>query len=326
MSYRSSLWVANASEQDIQSLKELLDHGDMDVRVGAIGALHALAGAYERVAIDLAKSVRVGDSTTLARELCGLFGRDWGIPFGALTNADLHSLLAKLEHVNDIGEYHINGFLVKASERDARAVVGLLLNRIRKEENRTAGYHPIPILGFQERLTGLSGDPGQHNNLREIRDASLESGRSIGYWIPKLFSEVSSRFESSGGLKVLDEWINSGDAIRIVSGARIVQGAGPGFFFRHVAFVSNLLERAYAASFDCYLSVTERLGSSALSGTRSGTPGQPMPEYVVMKEQAAAVANQFYAGSPSYRFYDSLARSAQSRIEDQLQRDEELFE
>ena len=325
VSYQSPQWAANASAQDIQSLRELLDHGDMDVRVEAIGALRALAAGHERVAIDLAKSVGVGDSTTLAKELCGLFSGGWGIPFGVLTNADLHALLAKLDHVNDIGEYHINGFLVKAAERDARAVVELLLNRIRKEENRTAGYHPLPILGFRERLTGLSGDPDQENILREIRDASLESGRSIGYWIPKLFSEVSSRFESSAGLKVLDEWINSGDTARIVSGARIVQGAGPGFVFRHVAFVSNLLERAHVASFDCYRSTTESLESSALSGTRSGTPGQPMPQDVAMKDQASAVANQFYAGSPSYRFYDSLAKSAQARIEDQLQRDEELL-
>ena len=326
VSYQSPQWAANASAQDIESIRELLDHGDMGVRVDAIGVLRALAGAYERVAIDLAKSVGVGDSTTLAEELCGLFGGGWGVPFGGLTNSDLHAILAKLEDVPDIGEYEINGFLVNASEQDGGAVVELLLNRIRKEENRTAGYQPLPILGFRERLTGLSGGPDQENILREIRDASLESGGSIGYWIPKLFSEVSSRFDSPAGLQVLDEWINSGDPERIVSGARIVQGAGTGFVLRHVAFVSNLLERAHAASFDCYQSAAQSLEISALYGTRSGTLGQPMPQDIAMKDQASEVANQFDAGSLVHRFYDSLAKIAQARIDDQLQRDEELLE
>ena len=80
------------------------------------------------------------------------------------------------------------------------------------------------------------------------------------------------------------------------------------------------------ASYDCYQSVSSNLSRSALSGIRSGTPGQPMPEDVAMRDQAAAVASRFDSGSPTFRFYDSLAKSAEAKIRYQLLRDEELSE
>ena len=292
----------------------------------AIGSLRFLSEARRGVAIELARDVEVGDSKVLASELFQLFYGGWGLPFGELTTDDLNSLLSKLEDVRDIDDSSINAFLVKASELDARAVVGLLLTRIKKEGNEGTGYRALPSLGFHDRLIGLATSPDQENMLREIRDASLEPGWSVEYWIPQLFREVSSGFESATSLKVLDEWINSGSADRIKSAARLVSGAHPAFVFKHVGFTSNLLERAHAASYDCYQNVTSSLASSALSGTRSGTPGQPMPEDVAIRDQASAVASQCDAGSPAYRFYASLAESAEASIRNDLLRDEELFE
>ena len=85
----------------------------------------------------------------------------------------------------------------------------------------------------------MATSPDQENLLREIRDASLESGWTVEYWIPQLFREVSSGFASDASLKVLGEWINSGDSAVIESAARLVSGAPPGFVFKHVEFVGE---------------------------------------------------------------------------------------
>ena len=45
-----------------------------------------------------------------------------------------------------------------------------------------------------------------------------------------------------------------------------------------------------------------------------------------MKDQASEVLNQFDAGSPPYKFYDSLVKIAEASIKEELLRDEELFE
>ena len=228
-SYQSRGWANDTTAQDIEIIRELLSHEDLAVRSLAIGSLGALAEAHQRVAIDLAKKVELSGSDVLASELCRLFYGDWGIPFSALTADDLSLLLSRLEEVSEIEDFPINIFLVKASERDAVGVVGLLLRRIRRSEHQKLGYHALPLLGFNRRLAGLSNSPDQENLLREIRDASLESGWAVEHWIPQLFREVSSGFESAASLKVLGEWIESGSSDMVKAVASLLRGAPPGF-------------------------------------------------------------------------------------------------
>lgn len=325
-SYSPQGLADDATPEDVEVFRELLDHEDTNVRRLAIGSLTALAEAHPRVAIDLAMGVEVGDDVHLAEKMCQLFFDGHGIPFRELTSDELKTILSKLEEVKEIEDYFINTFLVKASEEDARAVVSLLLTRISKEGKKGTRYHPLPLLEFQEPLIGLAASPDHENILREIRDTSLEPESSVEYWIPELFREASLGFESAASLKVLDEWINSGDAGKIKSAARLVSRAQPEFIFKYVGFIANLLERAHAAGSDCYQGVTTNLASSALSGTRSGTLGQPMPEDVAMRDQASEVKNQFDAGSPPYRFYDSLVKSAKAAIREKLRSDEELLD
>ena len=325
-SYKPRRWADKATAEDIEVIRVLLDHEDLDVRGLAIGSLAALAEAHPRVAIDLTKGVEVGDNVHLAKNMCQLFSNGWGVPFQALTSDDLRTLLSKLEDVQEVEDHYLNTFLVKASEQDARAVVSLLLTRIRKKNDEGDKYDALPILGFRKPLIGLAASPDQETILREIRDTSLEPGSSVAYWIPQLFREISLDFESAASLNVLNEWINSGDAGRIQSAARLVAEAQPAFVFKKVEFTANLLERAYLAGIDCYRSVVSNLTSSAISGTRSGTPGQPMSEDVAMKDQASAVKSQFDAGSPPYKLYDSLAKIAEASIEEKRLRDEERFE
>ena len=326
MSYRSQGWADKATAQDIESIRDLLNHTDLGVRILAVGSLGALAQAHPRTAIDLAKAVEIRASGELAKELCRLFYGGWGVPFRELSATDLEVFLSKLEDVPDIDDFSINAFLVKASEIDAKTVVGLLLTRIRKGRHQSTWYSALPSLGFQQPLAGLATSPNQESILRKIRDALLEPGWSISYWVPQLFREISSGFESTSGLKVLDEWVNSENVDRVKLAAHLVSGARPSFVFNHVTFVSNLLEHAYAASDDTYQTVSRSLAKSVLFGSRSGTTGQPMPQDVAIRDQASAVASAFDSGSPTYRFYDSIAKGADANIRDQLLRDEELFE
>ena len=326
LSYQSRRWVGNATTEDFEVVGELLAHEDLDVRGAAIGSLSALAEAHPRVAINLAMGVEVGDNMHLATVLCQLFSNGRGVPFQELTSDDLKTLLSKLEDVEEIRDHYINTFLVKASEQDARAVVGLLLTRIRQKGEKGTRFHPLPLLEFREPLVGLPASPDHENILREIRDTLLEPGRSAEDWIPQLFREASLDFESAASLKVLDEWINSGDPVRIESAVHLVSRAQPAFVFMHVGFVENLLERAYMAHSDCYQSAACSLESSAFSGGRFGTPGQPKPQYVAIKDQASKAMSQFDAGSPSHRFYASLAKRAVNSIKEDLLIDEERFE
>ena len=325
LSYQSRGWADNATEQDVENIRELLDHKDMDVRIWAIGSLGVLAEAKRRTAIDLAKDVEIGDTWFLASALCRIFYGGW-IPLRELTTDDLRVLLSKLEDVQQIDDWDIKIFLVEASRLDSRAVVELLMNRIKRQNKQGAIYSALPPLGFQDPQIGLSTSPDQEGILRDVRDTVLESGWSVKYWTPQLFREVSSDFESPASLKVLNEWINSGCASMIESAAHLISGAKPSFVFTHLDFVSNLLARAHAVGHDCYQSATSSLAGSALSGIRSGLPGQPMPEDVATRDQATTIAARFAVGSPQHMFYARIAESAKTSIREQLLRDEERIE
>jgi hypothetical protein len=128
------------------------------------------------------------------------------------------------------------------------------------------------------------------------------------------------------GLQVLEEWINSCDATKIVLAACLLKETSRSFVFSNVPFVSNLLWQAQKAGLEPYKRVVSYLWSSAISGGRIGTPGQPMPEDVSIRDQALKVLEQLPAGSPEYRFYESLAKDREAMIRNQLAEDEELAE
>ena len=117
-----------------------------------------------------------------------------------------------------------------------------------------------------------------------------------------------------------------GLGLKIKLAAHIVSRAQPDFVFSHLGFISNLLERASGASHDCYQRVCSSLSRSAQSDTHMGTPGQPMPQDLDLREQASAVAVQNHPGDPTNRFFAFLAESAESSIRFQMLREEELFQ
>ena len=149
--YSSGGWTDNATEQDIRSIRELLSHGDIGVRAWTIRALGALAEAHKGTAIDLAKGVEVEDSVILAVELCQLFYGGRQMPFEELSREDLKVLLSKLQDVERIEDWYINGFLVKASGLDAEAVVDFLLNRIRSKGNKDMNTIHFPFSDLRNR-------------------------------------------------------------------------------------------------------------------------------------------------------------------------------
>ena len=135
-SYQSTGWADKTTySQDVEIIKKLLEHEDIEVRRLAIGSLGAFAKVHTKEAIDLILDVQVEGSYTLAIEICQLFGFWWQVPFSELKTGDLEKLLSKLEDVESIEHSDINAFLVKASAIDARGGCKSVV-----ESNQEGGY------------------------------------------------------------------------------------------------------------------------------------------------------------------------------------------
>jgi hypothetical protein len=109
------------------------------------------------------------------------------------------------------------------------------------------------------------------------------------------------------------------------SGSLMIEFHGE-FIFRHLEFFINLLVQAYEAGDNCYELVSCNLFKIAVSGVRIGIPGQPFSEDIKLRDNATEIAKQFPKGSPTHRFFESLAKHAKSNIDAERLRYEENWE
>ncbi len=308
---------------NIDITKKLLNHTNPIVRQLAISSLSAIYSAEPKLAVETALTVDIGNSTELASGLCQVFD-EYAISPNFLKDEELVTLLEKLEPVKNIEEYHISGFIAYASKRIPRYLINLLINRIKRlEEKREENYQPLPYIGFHHELDGLADSHEYEDILRDIRQEALKKTYYISFWIPKLFKEASLGFNSIS-LKVLEEWITSTDAATIETVSLLLVDAHEELIFQHIEFVTKLIEQAYNLGDECYQTVKYHLLESATSGVHFRAIGHPAPEDITLQEQASAVAAQFTVGSPTYRFYYSLSKYARANIQHELELDEEF--
>ena len=322
-------WSSSIEDDEIELISVLLGHSDKNVRRYAIESLRRFPQDKIDAAIRLSLEAKIDNDEQLADVLCEIMGEEPGISPDKLTDDQLMSFLSKLERINKIDNslYHLDKFLAYCSNRVPETVVEFLLKRLDIAED-TGGkkdFQPLPYTGFRHGLRGVSSSLKYMDILKKIRERALSPKSHEYFWIPKLFSEISGGF-SPKCIDVLREWTESGDKNKIEAVAYILENAPAEFVFSHSKFVSELLENAYKINDDCYRNVRSHFYCSAVSETRSGSPGQPMPQDIRLRDHAMELLKKFPAGSPTHQFYSSLIRYAENAMRDQLARDEELFE
>ena len=119
---------------------------------------------------------------------------------------------------------------------------------------------------------------------------------------------------TSVSIKLLNEWINSNNAEKIIASSRLIQSFHSGFIFQNLVFIENLLERAYDAGDQCYQSVIGKLSSIATSGVRMGRPGEPFLQDIQLQKKALEMAKQSDS-YPVQNFFKFLAKCTQSNID-----------
>lgn len=313
LSLAKSLGNHNLQLDDVYIIKYLLNHNDINIKNTALHSLKTISDKHPYLVTKLALDVEVGNNSEVASSLCNIFDI-YGISPTTLKNKELAKILDKLEKVKNINEYSISKFIAYTSRRLPRSVIKLFLQRIeRYQQESGSNYKPLPYSGFKHSLNGLTKSDEYEEILRDILQESLNMTNSTSFWFPKLFQEVSLGFNPTS-LKVLEEWVNSKEADKIETVGHLLSNAPQEFVFTHSTFVQNILEQADTMGNECYHKVSYFLRQSVTSGVRIGLPGQPFREDISIQKQASDILSQLTVGSPSYKFYDSLLRSATSAI------------
>jgi hypothetical protein len=295
---------------------------DPYVRNNVVRAAQLLSTSSKGDALELVSAVRFGDSPLVAEEVCGSFGPHGFLEWNELSSDQQQAMLAQLVECPSIEDYHLTSFLAQVSVGAAATVVALLRTRIeRSEEMGSAHYRALPF--HWDTGLDIKGQAQTGAVLRQVRDWIARKPDS---WQRRefggdLFAAIAQDFDDSV-LAVLEESMYSGDRAQFSALAAILKKVRRSLLWDNPDFVARLLAAASLHGEGVVQEVGGALHSAAISGLRQGTPGQPYPEDVELRDRAAAIASKLPSGSLEERFYRSLQESAERNIDWSRERDE----
>lgn len=107
--------------------------------------------------------------------------------------------------------------------------------------------------------------------------------------------------------------------------ANVLSNAPSNFVFDHPSFVITFLEACEGAGEPAPRKGVNALFRSAISGMRSGTPGEPFPQDLEAQSLAKATLARLSRLSPAYKLYDLIRDHAEHGIEF-ARREAEVFD
>jgi hypothetical protein len=144
----------------------------------------------------------------------------------------------------------------------------------------------------------------------------------VSYAASELFGQLAS-----GDPEVLRRvslaWIVSGDPKQIRHYAESLKAEETEYLIEDEELVVSLLEAAQKQGDEFFKEIQSELHAVAMRGGRVGSPGEPPPRDVALRDKARAIAQKHAAGSLAHRFYQAVAASAQESIDRWRRRDEE---
>lgn len=306
---------------ELKLLSELAVHENWRVRESVINAVQTIANSDPLEAASLLLQVEIGDSQELVQEFCGVLGSYGQLKWTDLAPDQQDAVLEQLRMCESLSDHHITDFLAVVAKTQPDKVVELLMKRVEQDEQKPEEhdtdwrYQPVPYRW--EGDINMRAHPKFASILREIRDWIAAKPDSSWQRIrlgSEIFEHVTGGQFDDTVIMVLDEAINSGDPNQFAALTAIVHDIPRQVVWENVPLITRILHTGEQLGGDHFKYVSSALHSSVVSGSRSGTPGEPFPEDVEQKENAARIALSLPTGSIEQKFYKSLERSADASI------------
>jgi len=115
----------------------------------------------------------------------------------------------------------------------------------------------------------------------------------------------------------IEAWIEGGGSDRLDLVIPVFREAPNDFVFQHKDFVLRLFSRAKTYGSEMLRDLQSTLFSSGAFGLRSGIPGEPYPEDLLLRRSAEDVLKKLGRFEPAYDFYHALINHADREIEGQ---------
>ena len=316
---------------EVDLLRDLSRHVNVDVRVSVAHAAHRLAGVDQLLAIEVLSSVHFADAPTVAAEVLGVLDEHGPLRWEDLTEVQQDHMWDQLVECPSIEHHHITSALSEISRSQPERVVRLLMDRATHQDGashqrRSMGeYRAIPF-GWAAPLH-VQEHHEYPSMLRQVRDWMLEG---LDSWTRR-DTGAEAFWLVAGGvddhvLSVLDEFLAIGTAEAVETVGAILREGPSSVVWEHVRFVVRLLNVAAGVSEECLRVVSGSLLNATQSEVRTGVVGQPFQEDLHQQSTASTIAETLAPRSVEADFYQSLARSAEESIRWNGQQDEMLLD
>lgn len=291
--------------------------GDEDplVRQFVAQATQRLAGEHPSEAVALIGQIRFSDSPQVAEELFVSFTGHGSLRWNMLSPDIARQMLRQIVECPSIEEYWIQEFLFRFSGEHPREALELFKHRIERWEQIGYGdYNPLPF--HWSHPLQVRADPDLGSLLRELLEWVSQAPDS---WMRqeaggRLIVAVAQDFNDPDVLAFLQETLDERSPTLMAALASVLRQMSHDFVLSHPDFVSGALRAASMVGDESVQHIAGALHGAAVSGSFSGSPGQPFPRDVDQRDKAGRLADSFPSGSVEQEFYRSLQRSAEDRI------------
>lgn len=315
-----NLQGVSVGDKEFELITRLATSKIIYVRHNLVRAVKRFGDNEKAKAVEVLLLINYTDSKEVAEEVLGEIGKHGHFKVGEFTKEQLAKICNDLVKLNSIEDYHIIGFLSELSAVQPEVVVDLLINRVRHYEEIkgkiTDNYKPVPYVHRNGPHLRVAETKEYEAMLRKVRDwAAIDTGSWVRpHFGSDVFKMISSSFDEST-LKIIDEWISSGESAKVDAVGMLLSEAPSNFVFTRSDYVVALLEIAGGLGSKTYDSVTSSLFGAAISEGKTGTPGQPFPQDIAQRDSAYDMVKRLPDGSHAHKFYKMLYNHALSNIE-----------
>ncbi len=309
---------------DIENIRTLLTAEEPRLVWSGLSALRNLR-AYPRLLIDLLCISNFGSSARLADNALMLLQLDRQELYAHLTHVDVAAILAKLKPLDELDGHWIEDFLAFASCEHGQRCAEFFIERV-EHAARTENWNHRPCNHGPYGHVPLRFREAPEVGSILIRISTWMSSKPDAHFLfgkraAELFSTMFAQFDVAV-ISHLSQWSQTADAAGLITIARVLREGSNNLIFRERDFVLRLINRSKQFGSDTYKFVCSELYAAAISGMRSGTPGVPFQQDILLRDNARAVLSSLPRFAPGYDLFQDLERHAEESIKRSLKEGE----
>lgn len=305
------------SPADIRALRAVALSHRPEIRRWAPHVVHQAAQTDVDLAIDLTMSADFGESQQLAHDYLMWIGDYRRIPFDRIGESNVEAILSKLIALPRIDDHWVQEFIKKALQHYPSAVIEFLIARVSVAlERGDWSYSPVPWLSSHRGGFGLMQRQEAPHWLRHLFDWALSqevAGESVLPWFGHLVRALC-KINDPVFVDFFRQWVASGGSAGFPIAVAVVREAPRHFVFEHQEFVIWMMRMMRSYGMDPLRRANSALYASAVSGMRSGIPGEPFHEDIALRDKAAETLSGLTKQEPAYGLYSDLHRHALQSI------------